>query len=105
MGRMITRSIAMIVADRAVGKTYTTEQLIEHFHLKALSCLCDLHSQLEDALLDINIERCEECGRWANSFLLVDNYGDEELNGYCDECRERIYRKEAKRARRNKRGR
>lgn len=105
---MITRSIARIVADRALGTKLTTEQLIEHFHLKALSCLYDqlnLYPQLEDALLDLNIERCEDCQRWESSFALVDNEGDEELNGYCDDCRARIHRKEAKQTRRNRRGR
>jgi hypothetical protein len=41
---------------------------------------------LEDTLLDADLERCQGCGWWFDSFDLVGDEDDDEA-GYCDDCR------------------
>lgn len=45
--------------------------------------------ELEEELLNIGIERCPNCGWYVeSSSLLIDGeYGDE-IDGFCDNCRE-----------------
>ncbi|MEN6550082.1 MAG: hypothetical protein ABFE07_28905 [Armatimonadia bacterium] len=98
---MITRPIARIVADKALGTKLTIEQLVEHFHLRILmedpNWFPDkLHYQLEQALLDLNIERCNQCLEWNESFALVGDDEDEVGPGYCFTCRERLNPKRRK---------
>lgn len=41
-------------------------------------------AMLEDSLLDFNIERCPTCRVYADAGELV---SDDEIDGYCDNCR------------------
>ena len=45
-------------------------------------------TDVEDELLDFGIELCGGCNWWFYSFELIpDDDEDEELTGYCEDCR------------------
>ena len=68
------------VSDYLEGTCLSVDAAIEHFELNI-----DVED-LEDALLDVGLERCSGCGWWMESYELVDD--DSEVVG-CIQCREK----------------
>lgn len=50
--------------------------------------MCELgidRVELDEALLDFNVEKCQNCGWYTDSFNLIDDGDDPD--GFCDNCR------------------
>ena len=59
------------------GTCLTPQQAIDYFNLKCTP------EDVENAMLDLNLEQCPNCGWWVESWELTDENGEPK---FCDNC-------------------